>query len=380
MSGRRSSRRTRLPRAPQPGACAQCLSRAWLLARLSGHLDVVRNRVPELLELGDDDLIAAVAGREQGAVHADRAGFDPDGYRARCADAAVEVLCRCDPAYPAALWSLSAEPAVLHITGRTARFLELVGRDTVAIVGSRTASPYGLEMSRSLARGVASAAVTVASGMALGIDAAAHHGALDGGGSTIAVLAAAPERAYPASNRSLHRRIVAAGAVVSELGPGVAMRRWMFPARNRLIAALSAMTVVVAARDGSGAMLTAVEATRIGRRLGAVPGPAMAPLSFGPHRLLRGGADLVERPVDVLIALFGAGAGAGAAGKRDQGGRWAVAADEQPLFDAIADGLDPPAAFAAAGLETGAGLATLAALEMAGHLRREPGGRFSIVR
>ena len=370
--------RSRPPRtqAHPPGACAECLSRAWLLGRLSGHLDIARQRIPELLDLSDDDLTAAVAGQEQSAVDADRAGFDPDGYRTRCAEAAVEVICRCDPGYPAALWSLPAEPAVLHVTGGMARFLELADQDTVAIVGARTASPYGLEMARSLARGVGSARVTVASGMALGIDAAAHQGALDGGGATVAVLASAPERAYPASNRSLHRRIMATGAVVSELGPGVPVRRWMFPARNRLIAALSAMTIVVAARQGSGATLTALQAMYLGRELGAVPGQAMAPLSFGPHVLLRGGAHLVEQPRDVLIALFGADA----ARDREAARQAVVAPDLQLLVDAIADGLDLPEAFALTGLEAGSGLAKIAALEMAGHVRREPGGRFSIVR
>jgi DNA processing protein len=344
---------------------------------VSGHLDVARTRIPELLDLGDDDLIAAVAGQERSTVDAERAAFDPEGYRARCDEAAVAVMCRCDPAYPAGLWSLPAEPAVLHVTGAMGRFLELVAQDTVAIVGARTAPPYGLQMSRSLARGLAATRLTIASGMAMGIDAAAHQGALDGGGATIAVLPCSPERAYPASNRSLHRRILAAGAAVSELGPGVPVRRWMFPARNRLIAAISAMTIVVAARQGSGAILTATQALNLGRRLGAVPGQAMAPLSFGPHALLRAGAHLVEEPIDVLLALFDSDA---AREREKAAGQRSVAPDLQPLYEAIADGFDLPEAFAMAGLETAGGLAKLAALEIAGHLRRGPGGRCLIVR
>jgi DNA processing protein len=363
-------------RAGPPSACAECLARAWLLARLSGHLDTARKRIPEVLDLGDDDLIAAVAGKDRGAVDGERAGFDPDAYRARCADAAVEVICRCDSAYPRALWSLPAEPAVLHVCGGMTRLLGLLDGDTVAIVGARTASPYGLDMARGLGRGVGAARVTIISGMALGIDAAAHRGALDGGGATVAVLASAPERAYPAANRTLHRQIIAAGAVVSELGPGVAVRRWMFPARNRLIAALSSMTIVAAARQPSGAILTALQAMKLGRLLGAVPGQAKAPLSFGPHLLLRSGAHVIEEPGDVLVALFGAEA----AREREAARGWAVAPELRPLLEAIADGFDVPEAIAAVGLEMDAGLARLAALEMAGHLRRGPGGRFSIVR
>ncbi len=354
-------------------ACAECLARAWLLERLAGHLDVVRGRIKALLDLDDADLIAAVAGREEEAVRVELEAFDPEKSRARCDAAGVELLCRCDPAYPPALWSLPAEPAVLHVAGGLDRFLKLVAERAVAIVGARTASPYGLDVARSLARGLGSTGLTVVSGMAMGIDSAAHEGALDSGGRTIAVLPAAPEQPYPASARSLHRRILASGVAVSELGPGVAIRRWMFPARNRIIAALSLMTVVVAARRGSGAMLTAIEAGDLRRELGAVPGPVTAPLSWGPNQLLRAGAHLVAEPADVLIALFGADAPRPTVVDRPVGSRL------QPLHELLADGYDPPEAFQEAGLDAETGLATLAELEMGGYIRRRPGGRFSIV-
>jgi DNA processing protein len=368
----RPAQRGALDRGPR--ACQGCLRRSWLLGRLSGHLDLERSHINALLELADEDLIAAVAGGAQAAVRAGLAEFDGDGYRARCADAGVELICRCDPAYPGALRSLPAQPAVLHVAGGMARFLELAGRESVAIVGARRASPYALEAGRSLARGVAVAGLTVISGMATGVDAAAHEGALGAGGGTIAVLASAPERAYPRAGRSLHRRILAAGAAVAELGVGVPVRRWMFPARNRIIAALSAMTVVTAARQGSGAMLTALQAAELGRALGAVPGQITAPLSWGPHRLLRGGAHLVAEPRDVLDALFGADGAIAAVVSRP-----ALEPRLRPLFDAIADGHDLSEAFDQAGLDAGQGLATLAELELGGHVRRQPGGRFSIV-
>ncbi|HZE05067.1 MAG TPA: DNA-processing protein DprA, partial [Solirubrobacteraceae bacterium] len=277
-------------------ACDECLARAWLLARLASHLDVERERLTALLDLGEEDLIRAVAGRDEAAVLGERRAFDPRAYRTRCAEAGLAVICRCDPGYPPALWALSAEPAVLHVAGRMARFATLTAGEGVAIVGARRASPYALESARSLARGVGRAGVTVISGMAAGVDAAAHDGALEARGATVAVLPAAPQRPYPASGRGLHQRIIAAGAVISELGPDVAVRRWMFPARNRLIAALAAMTVVVAARRRSGALLTAALAQQLDRPVGAVPGQVTAPLSWGPHELVKHGASLVTEP------------------------------------------------------------------------------------
>jgi DNA processing protein len=360
--------------AGRPWACPDCLRRSWLLGRLSGHLDVERGRILDLLELADEDLIPAVAGKEQTAVARDRAMFDAELYRTRCAVAGLELICRCSPAYPAALRSLMAVPAVLHVAGGMTRFQELVGRQPVAIVGARRASPYALGAAHTLARGIAVAGLTVISGMATGVDTAAHAGALDAGGGTIAVLACAPERPYPRAGRSLHRRILATGASVSELGVGVPVRRWMFPARNRIIAALGSMTVVAAARQGSGAMLTALVAGQLGRALGAVPGQVTAPLSWGPHQLLRGGARLVAEPGDVLDLLCGADRHTPAVSDRS-----VPEPRLKPLFDALADGYDLPEAFDEAGLDAGGGLAMLAALELAGHVRRQPGGRFSII-
>jgi DNA processing protein len=148
----------------------------------------------------------------------------------------------------------------------------------------------------------------------------------------------------------------------------------MFPARNRIIAALSSMTVVTAARQGSGAMLTAVVADQLGRPLGAVPGQVTAPLSWGPHRLLRDGAHLIGAPGDVLDVLCGMDREVTAVSDRPS-----LDPRLQPLFEAIADGYNLPEAFDEAGLDAGRGLATLAALELAGHIRRQPGGRFSII-
>jgi DNA processing protein len=149
----------------------------------------------------------------------------------------------------------------------------------------------------------------------------------------------------------------------------------MFPARNRIIAALSAMTVVVEARHGSGALLTAAAARDLGRPLGAVPGRITSPLAAGPHRLLRAGAQLIAGPQDVLDGLFGVGVRT-AVPKRFE---TTLAPDLRRLLDALSEGHDTAAALSAAGLPGDRGLAALASLELAGRIRREPGGRFSVL-
>jgi DNA processing protein len=357
-----------------PNACDECLARAWLLDRLAAHLEVVRHRIEPLLGLADEDLIAAVAGQQRATVQREREEFDAVQARERCATAGLEQFCHCDPRYPGSLAALPAPPAVLHLGGGLEGFLALAAEQPVAIVGARRASPYGTEMARSLARGLAAAGITVLSGMALGIDSAAHAGALEVGVATVAVLPGGADRPYPASKRALYRRIRTTGAVVSELPPGVEPRRWMFHARNRIIAGLGAMTVVIEARRGSGALLTAGMARRLGRPVGAVPGRVTSPLAWGPHELLTAGGVLVRGPQDVLDGLFGAGV------RRAQDiGRAAVAPELRALLEAIGEGHDTATALRQAGLEVDLGLAALASLELAGYVRRGAGGRFSVL-
>jgi DNA processing protein len=353
--------------------CPDCARRTWLLERLAGHLDPVRERIGELLELADGELVAAVGGERRRRIDDELARHDPDELAERAARAGLEVVCRCDPAYPAALLDLPAPPAVLHVAGTVDRLATMLGEPAVAVVGSRRPSSYGLDTTRRLASGLARAGLTVVSGMALGIDAAAHHAALGSDGATIAVLPGGADVAYPARHQRLHARIREVGVGVSELGPGVAPRRWMFPARNRIIAALSELTVLVQGRERSGALLTTEWAARLGRGLGAVPGQAMAPLSAGPHRLLRDGATLIASAQDVLDVLYGVGAVlvAQRPAARLQPGAAA-------LLEAIAEGEEGQAAFARAGLETESGLAALARLELDGLLRRGPGGRYLV--
>ncbi len=395
------------------GACDHCLTRAGLLAALAGALDHVGSALGDLLALEDGDLIAAVAGRHRDAVAREHAAFSAPSARTRAATSGVSMICRCRDAYPRALRRLPAPPAVLHISGRPELVLEPEppyagepapapgpgprpapandgdGRDApaVAVVGARAPSPYGTEVARGLGRGLAAAGLTVVSGMARGIDSAAHWGALDAGGRTVAVLAGGAERPYPASARGLHTRIRAVGAVVSELPPGTATRRWMFPARNRLIAALSALTVIVEARPDSGALLTAALARELGRGLAAVPGRVSSPLAAGPHELIRAGATLVTGPADVLERLalgpaasarFGARAQQSepGGGQSEPGG--GLPGGQRALLHALAEGQPTETALARAGLGTEAGLAALAALELCGLIRREAGGRWTV--
>jgi DNA processing protein len=360
------------PREQQ--ACDACIARSWLLARLAGHLELARGRIELTLSLGDQELIAAVGGKHRGSVLRELSLLDIGQRRAHCAGAGVEMICRCSPAYPKRLLSLASPPAVLHVAGGSGRFLELVAGEPVAIVGSRKASPYGLEVARSLGRGLGCAGLTVVSGMALGVDSGAHAGALAADGPTVAVLPCGPDRPYPAAKRSLHAQIRTHGAAVSELPPGSGPWRWTFPARNRIIAGLSTMTVVVEACERSGALLTAAVASRLGRSVGAVPGRITSPLSAGPNALLAAGAAVVRGAEDVLETLFGAGA---PPVPRDDRGQLAPAL--KLLLNAIGDGHDTPAALARAGLAAQDGLAALASLELGGYVRREPGGRFSVM-
>jgi DNA processing protein len=210
--------------------------------------------------------------------------------------------------------------------------------------------------------------------MALGIDSAAHAGAIAGGGATVAVLPGGADRVYPASRRGLHRQICASGVAISELPRVAGIRRWMFPARNRLIAALATATIVVEAAERSGALLTAAVCAALGRPVGAVPGRITSPLAAGPNRLLAGGATVVRGPQDVLELLFGEAARSHVPERRPR-----LDPELEAVLEAISSGRDSAEALTRSGLDPGAGLAALASLELAGYIRRDPGGRFTVL-
>jgi DNA processing protein len=207
-----------------------------------------------------------------------------------------------DPAYPPLLRAIHDPPPQLYLRGDGA--VELLAQDAVAIVGARCCSSYGRSVARSVARDLAAAGLLVVSGMARGIDGEAHRGALDGSGTTVAVLGCGVDRDYPAAHAELARRISDGGLVVSEYEPGIEPAPWRFPARNRIIAGLCRATVVVEARERSGALITADFALEEGRDVLAVPGEITSRLSVGTNALLKLGAAPVTRSGDVLD-LFG---------------------------------------------------------------------------
>jgi DNA processing protein len=211
--------------------------------------------------------------------------------------------------------------------------------------------------------------------MALGVDAAAHVGALEADGRTLAVLACGPERPYPASKRRLHERIAATGAAVSELPPGTPPRRWCFPARNRIIAALARATVVVEAGERSGSLITAGQAADLGREVAAVPGLVTAPLAAGTNALIADGARLVRGPGDVLELLFGA-AGVSLTRTPHQERRDGLEPDLCALLERVGAGCDTVAALTGGAANVDATLAGLAQLELRGLVRRGAGGRY----
>ena len=209
--------------------------------------------------------------------------------------------------YPGPLRELD-DPPRLFGAGRHEVLESLEAAGTVTIVGSRRASAYGLRVAETLARELAIAGVAVVSGMALGIDAAAHRGALAGGGTTIAVLANGPDVVYPALHRQLYEGIVATGAVISEHPPGVRARKEWFRIRNRIMAALGRVVVIVEAAQPSGSLITAEAANNLGRTVGAVPGQIGSRNAAGTNGLIKDGAELIRGTQDVLDLLFGVGA------------------------------------------------------------------------
>ena len=292
-------------------ACDACLRRALLVAllatRIAGLLDRPRSRVAGLLGLPEEELLAAVAGPQADGVLEALEGIDLRAERRSFEQAQVAAVCRHSSAYPPLLEDLADAPAVLFVAGRRRRLGRLRDEPAVAIVGTRNPSPYGREVAHTLGRGLGAARVPVVSGLALGIDATAHRGCLAGAGMPVAVLACGPDVVYPRRHRALHRDVCEHGLVLSELPPGTRPFRWSFPARNRIMAGLAQLTVVVEAADPSGSLITSDFARDLNRAVAAVPGHVTARVARGTNGLLRDGAVPVTGPADVLDELFGAG-------------------------------------------------------------------------
>jgi len=296
-----------------PRACPDCLRRSRLLAHLAPYIEkiatgTVGSRSPELLRLSNEDLAAAAAPKVAAQILAEVGAVPESRLLADLVAAQCWACCRHDERFPAGLHDAPDAPWALIGRGDPALLDRLEPDATVTVVGARRASTYGREIARELGRELTAAGLLVVSGLAFGIDACAHRGALEAG-TTVAVLGCGADVAYPASHRSLWRRIGECGLVLSELPPGTGAWRWTFPARNRIMAALAGMTVVVEAAQRSGSLITADLAADLGRDLGAVPGPVNSRASAGANDLLAGGACLVRDAQDVLDAMLGPGAG-----------------------------------------------------------------------
>jgi DNA processing protein len=289
----------------------------------------------------------------------------------RIAAAGASLVTLADAAYPALLRAVVDAPPALAVRGTLPGADEVV----VAVVGARRASEYGKRVADEFGRGLAQAGVTVVSGMATGIDAAAHRGALAAGGRTVAVLGTGIDVVYPSWHAGLAAEIAAQGALCTEFPCGAAPLAYHFPQRNRIISGLAHGTLVVEAACESGSLVTARHALAQGREVFAVPGPIGVALHRGPHRLIQEGAKLVTTVEDVLEEL------APALRTRLESARAAAAVValtdvERRVLAALTDGGQLDDVIRRLGLPAGAALETLLALELRGLVRQLPGKRF----
>ncbi len=344
----------------------------------AGVLDTLRRRGDE--EAGEAARAWACA-PDADAIAADRAWLaEPQHHLIPCTD----------PDFPPLLRAIPGAPAALYVVGEPAR----LWMPQVAVVGSRNAAAGGLATARSFARALAAAGFTVTSGLAEGIDGAAHAAALDAGGCTIAVLGTGPDQVYPRQHRELAARIGAAGALVSEFPPGTTGRPEHFPRRNRIIAGLSLGTLVVEAGIKSGSLITARYAMEQGREVFAIPGSIHNPLARGCHQLIRDGARLTETVEELIaeLAPLAGELGDHLRGRLAAAALAAAAAPDRPaaphgragdpdyarLLDAL--GHDPVTVDVLAqrtGLPVPSLSSMLLVLEMEGSVDSESGGRYA---
>ncbi len=312
--------------------------------------------------------LAWLASRDEAVIDADLAWAAASG---------TQLLLCVDPGYPPLLAAISGAPAALYVQGSP----QVLATPQLAMVGSRSPTPAGRATAREFAASFARGGLTITSGLALGIDAASHEGALRGGGATIAVCATGLDRVYPADHAQLAARIRAGGALVSEFPPGTAPLRGNFPLRNRIISGLSLGTLVVEAGRQSGALITARLALEAGRDVFAIPGSIHSPQSHGCHQLIRDGARLVEAAGDVWTELnipvrkeplTSAAAPADSAPELDK--------EYEMLLDAL--GFEPAtidALVARTDLPTESIASMLLILELEGRIQALPGGRYGRV-
>ena len=358
------------PREAASAPCEACARRSRLLAELGPTLDYVarrRERLFATLALADEQLIETLAGRRRAQVCERHARpLAPAGQIGR-----ETAVCRHDARYPSTLSSPSA-PAVLHANGGLARLRRVATAPVVAIVGSTTASDYGALTARELARGLATAGVSVAALLADGIGAAALRGALDGGGGALGITGHGLGIAPAGHRRALLRRLTVEGCALSELAHRCDGRRWGPAASERIAVELASVVVIVEAREIDRELAGARLAHALGRKLAAVPGRVASPLAAGPHAALRAGATLVAHAGDVLELLEPPPAH----GLQRPPCQAELRPTLRLVLDRVGSGCATPDALAGEGLAPGEVLLALTELELMGLLARGENGRY----
>jgi DNA processing protein len=357
------------------GICRECARRAWLLAKLGSRLDREferreQSRFWSVLELPDLELIDAIGRQRRAELHAAYAEWQP---MPRCRDGHPPALCRHHAAYPRSLREDALGPHSFELRGGVERLRGLLGEKVVAIVGTRTASDYGMEVARELARGLTASGITVASDFAEGIPSAALAGALEASGAPLAVMSASVQRCKPAWRAPLYRRVLEHGCSISESHASSRTRRWWDYASARTLALLAQLVIVVEATDEPLDLACANVALSRARCVAAVPGRVSSPGSRGANWLLMNGARLVRGPQDALDVLYGVGVYEATDQSPDT-------ADLQPqlasVFELVSGGRDTLAKLVASGAHSDDVAVALAELELCGLLSRGDGGRY----
>lgn len=337
--------------------------RARALAERVGGPQALLSLKPSVLAslgLKPDVVDGFATARQRAAAEADRV-----------AAAGGSVIAWSDPDYPSRLRQVDDAPLVLSVLGALTD-----DQVAVAIVGSRRATPYGKRVAAELAEGLAAVGVAVVSGLAVGVDAAAHRGALSAGGTTIAVMATGIDQVYPPAHRGLADEIAATGALVTEFACGVEPLPNHFPRRNRIISGLSLGTIVVEAAERSGSLITARCAAEQGREVFAVPGPLGVAGHAGPHRLIQQGAKLVTGVADILDEIAPQ-LRPRMVERKQAAALLDLSTAEQAVLAALGDDIRPvDDVIRSAGTSPSHALETLLALELRGVVEQQPGMRF----
>jgi DNA processing protein len=352
------------------GACANCARRRWLLGQLSGQLDL-RARDPtrfwSLLELSDAELIEAIGGRRREEL---RAAHERPEWAKIDHGEDQQTICRHHRAYPRALYRNPLAPHALSVRGGIGRLDRMLQGTVVAIVGTRRASDYGMESARNLARGLAASGIVVAGGLAEGIAAAAHSGALEAHGATLTTMASGLNRCSPAWCRALYSHITRSGCAISEAPSSLPLRYWGVLGQARTLALLAHMVIVVEAAQRPSELACARVAEALGKPVAAVPGRVSSPASRGTNSLLMSGARLVRGPRDALDLLYGL----------DTHELPECSIEIEPrltaVIELVGDGEDTVAKLTARGIESGEAALALTELELRGLLLRGDGGRY----